>query len=203
MAKDTWVLEIQTSQMHCSDRRVKGTLLLSAHHRQKDLHLACYRFHIDELWPAHMVPAASLKRSCLRRDLLRVSKRLGGDPGGWGTASHPDWGEDCRDLVITLASPLRVEGPGEAILFKATMVESQWPEPPPKSPVWRARDSNGRGGNMYSRPLNQSTWRGLPSNAIGSRRREKNASTLFSRVANRSTVVTLMSRDHSVEHSKW
>ncbi len=78
-----------------------------------------------------MVAAASLETPRLRRDLPRVSKRLGGVPRGWGALSHLGRVEDRHTLATSLAGPLGAAGPGETTLFAATMEEWLWPEPPP------------------------------------------------------------------------
>ncbi len=96
----------------------KGSFFHPDHQRQKGHHVSLYHIpRIESLWAAHTVVAASLEMPHLMTDLSKVSRWLGRVPGGRGTLTHPDQGSDnCRSTGTSLF---------------ATMVESQWPEPPP------------------------------------------------------------------------
>ncbi len=139
MAKNSGVLQVPILQIlqitqHSPDSGVKGILLLSTTPVTKGLPLGVVQsLHRWSMSCAYGGSSLSPNVSSAERspESLQVARH-----SSWhrGTLSHLRRGEDHLALVATLAVPPGAAGPGEPILFEATMVNWWWPEPPPLSP---------------------------------------------------------------------
>ncbi len=99
-----------------------GSFSHQEHQRQKDRHLAWYRFGIYGVSGAHMVAAASLELPHLQKDLPRFFNQLGRVPGDRSTPTRPARGEDHRIPAATLSGPQCAAAPGDTILFESTTI---------------------------------------------------------------------------------